>query len=143
MGVAYRAGALRVRTGPREPALRKARVCYDHLAGELGVLVFDSFERRRFLRMEGEGTQLTSRGKHFCREFGIDIAALARERRPLCRACLDWSMRRPHLAGAVGAALLTQCFKRGWAKRAKGLRVVTFSALGERALRERLSPQTQ
>ena len=139
MGVAFRVGAVRVRTSPREPALRKARVCYDHLAGELGVLVFDSLEQRRFLRLAAEGPRLTARGKEFCREIGIDVGVLARQRRPLCRACLDWSMRRHHLAGAVGAAILSRCLNLGWARRANGSRVVNFSALGEKALRERFS----
>ena len=139
MGVAYRSGAVRVRTSPREPALRKARVCYDHLAGELGVLVFDSLEQRRLLRSGSEGPELTMQGKKFCLEIGIDVAALARQRRPLCRSCLDWSMRRHHLAGAVGAALLSRCLNLGWASRAKGSRVVRFSPAGERALRERFS----
>jgi len=137
MGVAYRAGAVRVRSSPREPALRKARVCYDHLAGDLGVFVFDGLDRRRWLRSRGAALELTPDGKRFCREFGIDVDALARERRPLCRACLDWSVRRHHLAGAVGAAVLSRFLALGWARRAKGSRVVTFSDAGERALRER------
>jgi DNA-binding transcriptional ArsR family regulator len=139
MGVAYRAGAVRVRSSPREPALRKARVCYDHLAGELGVLVFDSLEQRCFLRSDGDGPELTQQGQRFCLEIGIDIEALARQRRPLCRACLDWSMRRHHLAGAVGAAVLSRCLDLGWARRAKGSRVVSFSPVGEKALREQFS----
>jgi DNA-binding transcriptional ArsR family regulator len=137
MGVAYRVGAVRVRSSPREPALRKARVCYDHLAGELGVLVYDSLEQRRFLRSGEEGLQLTPPGRRFCVQFGIDVDALARERRPLCRRCLDWSVRRNHLAGAVGAAVLNRCLALGWARRQKGSRVVAFSATGESAFRER------
>jgi len=139
MGVAYRAGAMRVRSSPREPALRKARVCYDHLAGELGVLVFDSLEQRRLLRPAEDGPQLTRQGEQFFLEMGIDVAGLGRERRALCRACLDWSMRRHHLAGALGAAVLNRCLDSGWARRIKGSRVVSFSAGGERALRERFS----
>ena len=139
MGVAYRAGAVRLRSSPREPALRKARVCYDHLAGDLGVLVFDSLDRRRWLRSGGAMLELTPDGQRFCRDFGIDVDALARERRPLCRACLDWSVRRHHLAGALGAAVLKRCLSLGWARRAKGSRVVVFSDAGERALRERFS----
>ncbi len=136
MGVAYRVGAVRMRSSPREPALRKARVCYDHLAGELGVLVFDSLERRRFLRSEATALELTARGRQFCTQIGIDVEALAHERRTLCRACLDWSVRRHHLAGAVGAALLNRCLESGWARRAKGSRVVVFSSAGETAFRE-------
>src|SRR6266516_4704597 len=124
MGVAYRAGAVRVRSSPREPALRKARVCYDHLAGELGVLIFESLEKGRFLRSSGDEWELTRRGREFCKEIGIDADTLARERRPLCRACLDWSARRYHLAGAVGSAMLSRCIDLGWARRAKGSRVV-------------------
>lgn len=136
MGVAYRIGAVRVRPSPREPALRKARVCYDHLAGELAVLVFDSLERQRLLRPGTEGPELSAQGQRFFRDFGIDVEALAQERRPLCRTCLDWSMRRNHLAGALGAAVLDRCLERGWARRDKGSRVVNFSGAGEKALRE-------
>lgn len=139
MGVAYRVGAVRARSGPREPALRKARVCYDHLAGELGVLVFDGLQQRRLLRSRGDELELTAPGHQFCREIGIEIEALQRERRPLCLACLDWSVRTHHLAGALGAALLSRCFAVGWARRARDSRVVNFSALGEKALRERFS----
>jgi hypothetical protein len=137
MGVAYRAGAVRVRSSPREPALRKARVCYDHLAGELGVLVFDSLKQQRLLTVVkgDEAPTLSRRGQQHFREFGIDVPALERERRPLCRACLDWSMRRHHLAGALGAAVLRRCLDLRWARREQGSRVVSFSASGERALR--------
>lgn len=139
MGVAYRAGAVRVRTGPREPELRKARVCYDHLAGELGVLVYDGLERRRLLQVREGAPQVTRRGERFFLEMGIDVSKLTAERRPLCRGCLDWSMRRPHLAGALGAAILKRCYETGWARRLKGSRVVSFSAPGEKALRERFA----
>jgi DNA-binding transcriptional ArsR family regulator len=137
MGVAFRTGALRVRTGPREPALRKARVCYDHLAGDLGVLVFDGLQRRRLLRAGEQGLTLTRRGREFCREFGIEVESIENSRRPLCRECLDWSVRRPHLAGALGAAVLNRCFELGWARRARGSRIVEFTAVGEAALRAR------
>jgi DNA-binding transcriptional ArsR family regulator len=142
MGVAYRVGAVRLRSSPREPALRKARVCYDHLAGELGVLVFDSLEQRRYLRTGGAEPELTGPGHKFCADLGIDLEALARQRRPLCRACLDWSMRRHHLSGSIGAALLSRCLDLGWARRAKGSRVVNFSVAGEKALRARFSLQS-
>ena len=140
MGVAQRAGAVRLATSPREPALRKARVCYDHLAGDLGVLVYDGLVRRGVLSAAGNAVALTPRGERFCREHGIDLAAATASRRPLCRTCLDWSVRRHHLAGFLGAALLAHCFHHGWAKRVKGSRVVAFSPAGERALVERFSP---
>jgi DNA-binding transcriptional ArsR family regulator len=140
MGVAYRTGAVRIRTSPREPALRKARVCYDHLAGELGVLVFDGLVQQRLLRQTGTGPpSLTRRGRAFCIELGIPVDALAAAKRPLCRTCLDWSARRPHLAGALGAALLARCYELGWARRIRESRVVQFSPAGERALRARFA----
>lgn len=134
MGVAFRAGAVRLRSSPREPALRTARVCYDHLAGDQGVRVMDSLLAREFLSSRPGGIELTPRGADFLREFGIDIDALAAQRRPLCRGCLDWSVRRPHLGGAVGAALLQRLFALGWARRVRDSRVVTFSPRGEAAL---------
>jgi len=138
-GVAYRTGALRVRASPREPALRKARVCYDHLAGELGVLVYEGLQQQHVLRNGADGPVLTARGRAFCLDFGIDLKALQRQRRPMCRVCLDWSERRHHLAGALGTAVLDRCLEQGWARRAKGSRVVAFSAPGEKALRARFS----
>jgi len=137
MGVAFRTGAVRVRSSPREPALRKARVCYDHLAGELGVLAFDSLEQRRYVRRGADGLTFTQAGKRFLNEIGVDVATLAVQRRRLSHACLDWSVRRHHLAGATGAALLDQCFATGWAQRVKNSRVVIFSPAGERAFRQR------
>ncbi len=142
MGVAYRVGAVRIRTGPREPALRKARVCYDHLAGDLGVFVFDSLKRRSLLRAEGGALELTRRGRQFFSAIGIEADDLAAPRRPLCRACLDWSVRSHHLAGALGAAVLEQCLQLKWARREKDSRVVNFTPAGERALRERYGAES-
>lgn len=135
MGVADRNGVVRARVGPRDPVLRKARVCYDHLAGELGVLVFESLDARACLRSARGGLDLTAAGRRCFAALGIDVESLASGRRPLCRACLDWSARRPHLAGALGAALLERIFALGWARRARRSRIVHFSALGEGALR--------
>jgi DNA-binding transcriptional ArsR family regulator len=139
VGLAQRVGSVQVDAGPPDPGLRKARVCYDHLAGDLGVLVFDSLRQQGVLRTAGKKVTLTERGDEFCRSMGIDLEALERGRRPLCLACLDWSARRPHLAGALGAATLNRVFELGWARRSKGTRVVSFSALGERSLRARFA----
>jgi DNA-binding transcriptional ArsR family regulator len=135
MGLAHRAGAVHVETGPAEPALRKARLCYDHLAGELGVFVFDGLKHHGFLATRDKELTVTTGGERFCQRLGIDVAALARGRRPLCLACLDWSVRRHHLAGALGAAFLSRCFALGWARRHRMTRVVSFTAPGERSLR--------
>ncbi|HEV8454998.1 MAG TPA: winged helix-turn-helix domain-containing protein [Gemmatimonadales bacterium] len=136
-GLAHRVGATRVDSGPADPALRKARVCYDHLAGELGVLVFDGLEQQGFLSSEEEQLTLTESGRTFCQGLGIDVGALERGRRPLCLTCLDWSIRRPHLAGALGAAILSRVYALGWARPHRATRVVSFSPAGERSLRAR------
>ena len=131
MGLAAKKGHSRTRTGPKEPALRKARVCYNHLAGELGVRMLDSLTTRRFLVEDGDTLELTATGRVFVTQFGVDIDALRKSRRPLCKACLDWSARRSHLAGALGTALLQRFYQLGWAKRETGTRIVAFSKEGE------------
>jgi DNA-binding transcriptional ArsR family regulator len=135
MSVAFRTGALRLRSSPREPALRKARVCYDHLAGELGVMVYDRLAQAGAFTVDGDGIVLTAAGRRLVADIGDDIDALASTRRPLCRTCLDWSERRHHLAGALGSALLARYQQLGWASRATESRVMAFSSAGEQALR--------
>lgn len=137
VGLAHRLGVIHVNAGPVDPDLRKARICYDHLAGDLGVLVFDSLRQQGFLHVAGKTVTLTANGERFCQGLGIDIAAMERGRRPLCLACLDWSVRRSHLAGALGAALLSRFVGLGWVRPRKGTRAVLFTALGERSLRMR------
>ncbi len=133
MGLAAKKGHMRTRTGPKDPALRKARVCYNHLAGELGVRMFDSFRARKLLDEQGEILDLTDDGRTFVTQFGVDIDSLAKTRRPLCKPCLDWSARRSHLAGSLGAALLERFYLLGWARRVDGTRVVAFTKQGEAA----------
>lgn len=132
MGLAAKRGLIRTRTGPKDPALRKARVCYNHLAGEFGVRMFDSLVDQNFLTESVEEVALTNAGKKFVGEFGIDLAQLQRARRPLCKSCLDWSARRTHLAGSLGTAFLQRFYKLGWAKRQDGSRIVVFGRDGER-----------
>jgi DNA-binding transcriptional ArsR family regulator len=135
MGVASRARP-EVRTGPVDLSLRAARVCFDHLAGEAGVRLLESLQRRGFLTGP-DGTVVSPEGERFFGRLGIAVPALAASRRPLCRTCLDWSERRFHLAGALGAALLDRIFGLGWARRETGGRAVLFSVAGERAFRAR------
>lgn len=130
IGLAARRGHARTRPGPRDPALREARVCYDHLAGDMGVALLDGLVRDGTVTA-GE-PNLTEAGRARMAAFGIDVTALARSRRPLCRACLDWSVRRSHLAGGLGAALLDRFYALGWSHRVAGTRVVAFSADGAR-----------
>jgi DNA-binding transcriptional ArsR family regulator len=131
MPVAARAGHLRVRTGPRDPELRRARSCYDHLAGDLAVRMFDHFVARGVLAQRGDDLRVTAEGRRWFVQRGIDIDALARGRRELCRCCLDWSERSYHLGGALGAAIFNEMLSRGWAAREARTRVVRFSAAGE------------
>lgn len=130
MGLAQRTGAVRVRTGPKDQALRTARVCYDHLAGERGVELLDAALRKGLIE-EGKELLLTSQGHAFFCDLGLDMETLGKGRRPVCRACLDWSERRSHLGGALGAALLKDFVAKGWVRRDKG-RVVTFTPEGKR-----------
>jgi DNA-binding transcriptional ArsR family regulator len=133
MGLAERTGAPRIRTGPREPALRRARICYDHLAGERGVALLAGARAAGFLAGEGE-MAVTDAGRAALSRFGVDLDALARNRRPLCRRCLDWSERQSHLGGALGAAVLARLLDQGWARREAG-RVLTITPAGLHALR--------
>ena len=135
MPVAARAGHLRVRTGPRDPELRRARSCYDHLAGDLAVTMFDRFVERKLLSGRHENLRVTDEGRRYFAKAGIDIGALDNGRRPLCRPCLDWSERRMHLGGALGAAILQHIVARGWAARDRSSRVVRFSPTGEARVR--------
>jgi DNA-binding transcriptional ArsR family regulator len=135
MGVAFGTGAVRVRSSPREPALRKARVCYDHLAGELGVLVFETLARRGAFTLDADGIALSLQGRDLLRAIGVEPDALPASRRPFCRTCLDWSERRHHLAGQLGTLLLDRFQQLGWARRMPDSRVLAFSPDGEAALR--------
>jgi len=135
MGLAAKKGHLRTRTGPKDPALRHARVCYNHLAGDLGVRLLDSLVARDLVRANDESVDLTEPGRLFLADFGIDLAPLEKQRRPLCKPCLDWSNRRSHLAGALGTALLQHFYDTGWAEREPDSRVVNFSKTGEAAFR--------
>ena len=138
IGVAANANTVRVHTGPREPALRKARVCYDHLAGEIAVALYDALLANGVLEFRGESLVVALAGEPWLAAFGIDLDRIRSQRRPLCRTCMDWSERRNHLAGALGAALMQRMLDRGWAKRETHSRLVTFRPSGERALHQAL-----
>src|SRR6185437_4249046 len=117
-------------------ALRDARVCYDHLAGVLGVRVAEAMARRGYLVIEEEGGRITDAGQRFLAELGIDLSAGGKGRRHLCRACLDWTERRPHIGGRLGAALAERWLALGWIVRAKDSRAVAVTAAGERGFRD-------
>lgn len=136
MGVAFRTGAVRLLASPREPELRKARVCYDHLAGELGVKAFESLLRSGVFVRTADGVRLTETGGQWFADLGIDTARLGGQRRMLCRPCMDWSERRQHLAGALGCALLSRVCELKWAKRDRDSRVIRFTPRGQQSFVE-------
>ena len=131
MSLAQRTGALRVRTGPKDTALRTARVCYDHLAGERAVALLEALVQQGWIA-GGPEPDVTTDGRSGLARIGFDVDALKRGRRPMCRSCLDWSERRSHLGGALGAAILERIIERRWATRAEG-RVITFTTAGSQA----------
>ena len=126
--------------GPRDQALRRARTCYNHLAGQVAVAMADRMVERGQVELSADGGALTEDGAVFLRGLGVDLdAATARGGRRgggrvFCRPCLDWSERRPHIAGAVGAALCQTCLSRGWVRRQDGTRAVSVTPAGQIAL---------
>ena len=122
-------------TGPRDEAMRAARTCYDHLAGRLGVAIADSLVARDLVRLADGAGLVTPEGDRFLCDFGIDLSrrpGRGREAggRPLCRTCLDWSERRPHLAGRLGAALCDHLLRKGWIERVKDSRAIAVTPTG-------------
>jgi len=127
---------------PRDAALRLARTCYDHLAGRLGVALADTLIEHRYLELTSDGGLVTEGVKFFAR-LGIEIDGLTlRSHKPsariLCRPCLDWSERRHHIAGKIGAALCAYAFEKGWIRRIDDTRAVAITPAGERIFRETL-----
>jgi hypothetical protein len=127
-------------TGPRDVALRMARTCYDHLAGRLGVSLADALVTRGCVDLNHDGGLVTDAGFSLLQQIGMDIAHLTvgrgKNARVLCRPCLDWSERRPHLAGALGAALCSFSLEKGWIRRSAGTRAVTVTPQGIRIYRD-------
>jgi len=136
MGVAFRTGAIRLLSSPREPALRKARICYDHLAGEFGVTAYEALLGHGAFAMSENELRLSESGVEWFRRLGIDTDAASRQRRTFCRPCMDWSERRHHLAGSLGAALLSRIHALKWATRDKNSRVIRFTPRGLRSFRD-------
>jgi DNA-binding transcriptional ArsR family regulator len=113
-------------------ALRNARTCYDHLAGRLGVVLADALVERDRVALSDDGGIVTSEGEKFFLALGIDLGERGRSRRPFCRPCLDWSERRTHLAGTLGAALAARFFELGWITRIRDTRAVRVTDSGKR-----------
>lgn len=128
------------RIGPRDPALPYARVCYDHLAGERGVWLLERLRDGAYLAGR-DGCEVTADGARFFASFGVDVDATAKRSRTFARLCLDWSERRHHLGGALGAAVLQRMFALRWARRELDSRAVEFSDEGTRAIEALFAPR--
>ena len=136
MLLANRTGNKRVRTGPREPALREARICYDHLAGARGVQMLESMLARKHLSRSKDALKLTNAGQRFATDFGIEVEQVEIPGRASCISCLDWSERRDHLAGRLGAAYFARFIEIKWTRRDGESRAVLFSKRGLAAFNE-------
>ncbi|MES2710017.1 MAG: winged helix-turn-helix domain-containing protein [Pseudomonadota bacterium] len=121
-----------LRVGPADAALRAARTCYDHLAGRLAVGIADAMLNRGQLELSADGGAVTRSGEAMLEALGVAARPTEPRRgRLFCRPCLDWSERRPHIAGVVGAALCTRCFELGWVTRIAGSRALRVTRAGE------------
>ncbi|WP_261129719.1 helix-turn-helix transcriptional regulator [Bacillus sp. Marseille-Q3570] len=114
--------------------LRKARTCYDHLAGQLGVSLTESMIESGYLDKEEKEFVVTPKGEEFYVDFGLNLTELRKKRRSFSRVCLDWSERKHHLAGALGKALTDQLFERNWVERVPTIRAVEITPTGKREL---------
>jgi len=117
-----------------DEALRFARSCYDHLAGKLGVALADALVARGYVALSDDGGEVTPSGAAGLSRFGVAVDTSSK--RIYCRGCLDWSERRHHIAGHIGAELLQRCLERGWLTRRRGTRILTLTPAGRRGLRE-------
>jgi DNA-binding transcriptional ArsR family regulator len=119
--------------------LRHARTCYDHIAGALGVGLADGLTERGFIILGDEAGEVTSSGADFLSRLGVDLSGARAKRRVFCRPCLDWTERRPHIGGAVGAALATRCLELKWIERLRDSRALSITAAGRRCLMDHFS----
>jgi hypothetical protein len=117
-------------TGDADAAIRTARTCYDHLAGRLGVGLTEALVEHEALLTRDESYELTAAGESTLARLGVDVAAARARRRSFARACVDWSERRPHLAGALGAALADALLLAGWVGRRRSDRGLLVTARG-------------
>ncbi|EKS27682.1 ArsR/SmtB family transcription factor [Afipia felis] len=117
--------------GPKDEALRLARTCYDHMAGRLAIALADALTGKGYVLLADGAGLVTEEGQRFFCDFGIDLDEAERSKRPLCRTCLDWSERRPHFAGRLGAALLDRALTLGWVGRTHESRALRITRAGE------------
>ncbi len=119
-----------------DETLRHARTCYDHIAGVLGVGLAERLIEREFVILGDEAGEVTPSGTDFLSKLGVDLSGARAKRRVFCRPCVDWTERRSHIGGAVGAALATRCFELKWIEPVRDSRALTITPAGRRGLME-------
>lgn len=134
LAIAPRQTATGLTSVSKGKALQRARTCYDHVAGRLGVALADAFEQHQLISPADSGWALTGAGERRLGAFGLDVDALHGGRRPLLRPCLDWTERRPHMAGQLGQALAGRLLDLGWVRRGAASRALVITPLGEQQL---------
>jgi DNA-binding transcriptional ArsR family regulator/predicted transcriptional regulator len=121
-----------------DPPIRVCRTCYDHLAGRVGVQLAESLVKENILKLENKTFHLTQKGIRWFADHDIDTTELQRQRRNFSRSCLDWTERRPHLAGSLGAAVLTMMISEQWVRKMANSRAVQVTPKGRKALNAEL-----
>ncbi len=119
--------------------MRHARTCYDHFAGVLGVGIADAMTAREFVVLGDEAGEVTPSGMEFLSKLDVDLSHARSKQRVFCRPCLDWTERRSHIGGAVGAAFTKRCFELKWVERIRDGRALTITAAGRRGFKDSLS----
>ncbi len=133
-----------VTPGPKDEAMRRARVCYDHIAGRLGLAIADHLQAEGAIEFDGEHGTVTPLAESVMTRWGLTLdhePSSSSRSRPYCRPCLDWSERKPHVAGRLGALLCSHCLDQGWLMRKAGGRALTVTVSGAVALRDLLGLQ--
>ena len=117
-----------------DETMRNARTCYDHIAGVLGVGLATRLTEREFIVLGEDAGEVTPAGAEFLSKFGVDLSSARTKRRIFCRPCIDWTERRSHIGGAIGAALANRCFELKWIERVRDSRALTITPAGRRGL---------
>lgn len=133
----------KVRTGPKDAALRRARTCYDHLAGSLAVGIADAMVEKGFVEFAEDAGVITRDGLAFLENLGLGDLKTRGGRRVFCKPCLDWSERRPHLAGRIGVLLRDHCFEQNWIRRIDDSRALAITPKGQQAFRRHFGVHLQ
>ncbi|WP_109852319.1 helix-turn-helix transcriptional regulator [Aquimarina sp. AU58] len=124
---------------PELNGITYARTCYDHLAGEIGVKITDALLDNGMLEIVERTYKITSIGKSWFQDVGINIDDVMSQKRSFAHLCLDWSERRHHLAGALGASFLTMMLQNDWIRRKKDSREILITGKGKLELKTRLN----